>query len=491
MGKVSRLGRVISGIARILVVGAVVGGVAAGPGQAQRSPDVASAGDARMNVVFIALDDLNNDLGTYGHPLVQSPNIDRLAARGVRFDRAYVQYPQCSQSRSSLLTGLRPDSVRVYDLSTHFRETVPGVVTMPQHFRNNGYFTARVGKIYHYGVPGQIGTDGLDDPASWDQVVNPIGRDRQEEHTIRNETPGRGSGSSLDWRIDPGGDEEQTDGRVATEAIRLLEENRHRPFFLGVGFYRPHSPYVAPRRYFDLYPLETIAAPADPTDDLKDVPSAALWTTPPNWGLDPEAMRRAIRAYYASVSFADAQVGRVLDAIDRLGLRENTIVVLWGDHGYQHGQHGQWKKQSLFEGAARSPLIISAPGYTMGAGSGRVVEALDVYPTLARLASLPRPAHVQGRSLVPLLEDPEAPWPHAAFTQTRRGGGGEAFFGRSIRTERWRYTEWGEAGRRGVELYDHVMDPNERTNLAADPRHAQTILQLSRKLREQFGVRSR
>jgi iduronate 2-sulfatase len=429
------------------------------------------------NVLFIAADDLNNDLGTYGHPLVRSPNIDRLAARGVRFDRAYNQFPLCSPSRTSVMTGLRPDSTGVFDLQRHFREKLPGVVTLPQHFQKHGYLAARVGKIYHYGVPNQIGTAGLDDPASWDLALNPIGRDKQEEHTITNVTPKRGLGSALSWREDPGEDEEQTDGRVASEAIRLMEQNRERPFFLAVGFYRPHTPYVAPRTYFDLYPSQVVAAPLDPTADLADVPEAALWTTPPNWGLDSEQMRQARRAYYASITFMDAQVGRVLDALDRLGLAENTIVVFWSDHGYHLGEHGQWMKQSLFEGSARVPLIISAPGYTRGAASPRVVELLDLYPTLADLAGLPRPEHVQGRTLRPLLADPEARWPHAAHTQTWRRRGDEHFMGRSVRMERWRYTEWDE-GRRGRELYDHVMDPREEINLADDPAYTEVVARL-------------
>lgn len=381
------------------------------------------------------------------------------------------------------MTGLRPDAIGVYDLTTHFRETVPDVVTLPQHFREHGYFTARVGKIYHYGVPGQIGTSGLDDPPSWDTVVNPIGRDKIDEHTIINVTPKRGLGSALSWRIDPGPDEEQTDGKVATEAIRLLEENRSRPFFLAVGFYRPHTPYVAPGKYFELYPLEKVPVPSDPTEDLEDIPSAALWTKPPNWNLSDTEMRRSIRAYHAAVSFMDAQVGRVLDAVDRLGLAENTIVVFWGDHGYNLGEHGQWMKQSLFEPAVRVPLIISAPGMSAGEGSPRTVEALDLYATLADLAGLETPSHVQGRSLRPLLRNPEAQWEHAAISQAPRGRGEPSFFGRSIRTERWRYTEW-DGGGKGVELYDHATDPGELTNLAGVPLYADTVARLSGMLHE-------
>ncbi len=455
-------------------------------------PLTASA-QPRMNVLFISVDDLNNALGAYGHPVVQSPHIDRLAATGVRFDRAYNQFPLCSPSRTSLMTGLRPDSTRVYDLHKHFRDDLPEVVTLPQLFRNHGYRVARVGKIYHFGVPGQIGTNGLDDSLSWEQRFNPIGRDKVAEETITNVTPKRGLGSALSWREDPGPDEDQTDGKVATEAIRLLEQYRNEPFFLAVGFYRPHTPYVAPKKYFDLYPLEKISVPGDPTADLADVPEAAQWTKPANWGLPELERRQAVRAYFAAVSFMDAQVGRVLDALERLGLADNTLVVLWSDHGYLLGEHGQWMKMSLFEQSARVPLLIRAPGLLPPAEGGpgaspRVVELLDLYPTIAEWAGLGAPPHVAGRSLLPLLRDPEAPWPHPAYTQVTRGSGANAFMGRTVRDERWRYTEWDE-GRAGIELYDHQADPQELTNLASDPRYAETAARMRRLLRAASSAR--
>ena len=452
-------------------------------GDAGAQPVPRGAGAAgRPNVLFIAVDDLNNDLGAYGHPLVQSPHIDRLAARGVRFDRAYNQLALCSPSRTSLLTGLRPDSTRVYDLRTHFRTRLPGLTTLPQAFRNAGYRVARVGKIYHYNVPSGIGTSGLDDAASWDTVVNPSGRDREHEGTITNPT-GRDLGSALSWREDSGRDEEQTDGIVATEAIRLLEASHGRPFFLAVGFYRPHTPFVAPKPYFDLYPLSRIEAPPDPTADLADVPRAALWVPTPHYGLPADTLRQVKRAYYAAVSFVDAQVGRVLDALTRLRLADSTLVVLWSDHGFLLGEHGQWQKQSLFEQSARVPLIVAGPNVRRGGVSPRVVELLDLYPTLADVAGLAAPAQLQGRSLRPLLANPEAPWPHAAHTQVTRtvrpaarraGAPPERFIGRSVRTERWRYTEW-DGGRRGTELYDHVHDPAELSNVAGDARFAGVV----------------
>ncbi|MGH9940126.1 MAG: sulfatase [Blastocatellia bacterium] len=438
----------------------------------------------KPSVLFIAADDLNNDLGCYGHPMVKSPNIDRLAARGVRFDRAYTQFPLCSPSRTSLMTGLRPDTTRVYDLQKHFRSVLPDVVTLSQLFQRNGYVAARVGKIYHYGNPGQIGTDGLDDPKSWNHVVNPRGVDKDEEKVLTNHTPNRGLGSSLSLYASPAPDEEHTDGKVASETIKLIEQSKDQPFFIAAGFYRPHCPYIAPKKYFDLYPIEKIAAPQISADELANVPQAALSTNPPHFGVSARAQREAIQAYYASISFLDANVGRLLDALDRLRLTDNTIIIFWSDHGYLLGQRGQWMKMSLFEGSARNPLIIAGPGAAKGSASGRTVELLDIYPTLADLCGLAdAPKNLAGRSLRTLLKNPSARWNKPAITQVRRGGDQNAFMGYSARNERWRYTEWDE-GKRGVELYDEVNDPRETRNLANDPKYAKIAAGMKKLLQD-------
>lgn len=435
----------------------------------------ARAADDRPNVLFIAVDDLAPSLGCYGDLVAQTPHIDRLAASGVRFDRAYNQLPLCNPTRASVMTGLRPDEIKVYDLDRHFRDEVPDVVTLSQRFKNAGWFSARVGKIYHYNVPASIGTDGFDDPPSWDLTVNPKGRDKTDEHLIYNAEPHRKISGALSWLAADGSDEQQTDGMIATEAIKLMEAKQDEPFFLGVGFFRPHTPFVAPKQYFDLYPLEDIRLPYAPSDDRDDIPTAAFaHNNPvPNYSLDELTLRKALQAYYACVSFIDAQVGRLLASLDELGLADNTIVVFWSDHGYHLGEHnGIWQKRTLFEQSSRSPLIMRAPGQAgNGTPSTRVVEFVDIYPTVMELAGLDPTHELAGQSLAPLLADPLADWDSHAITQILRPADDRLstpVMGRSIRTERWRYTDW-EEGVRGEELYDHYSDPMEFNNLAVDP----------------------
>jgi iduronate 2-sulfatase len=449
-------------------------------------PAWARSSGKRPNVLFIASDDLNCDLGCFGNTVVKTPNLDRLAAQGTVFHRSYCQFPLCSPSRTSLLTGLRPDTTRVFDLEQHFRHVLPDVVTLPQTFRRNGYFVARVGKIYHYGVPGDIGTNGLDDPASWDAVVNPRGRDKLEESKLVNYTPKRGLGSSLSFLAADGTDEEQTDGIGATETIRLLERHKDRPFFIACGFYRPHCPYVAPKKYFDSIPLDAITLPEFPGNFAETVPAPALSSTQPwPWfGVNRQQARESKRAYYAAIAFMDAQVGRLLDALTRLGVGENTIVVFWGDNGYHLGELGLWKKQSMFENSARVPLIISAPGRkSRGRASQRTVELLDIYPTLTDLCGLKPPSNLAGRSLRPLLDDPAGAWNRPAFSQVWRNG----FGGYSVRTERWRCTIWGVDGSKGEELHDYSTDPGELKNFAGDPAYAGIMRELRNMIRQNWA----
>ena len=429
----------------------------------------------KPNVLFIAADDLSCALGCYGDPIAKTPHLDRLAANGVCFLKAYNQLPLCNPTRASVMTGLRPDTIKVYDLDRHFRDEVPEAITLSQQFMKHGWWAGRVGKIYHYNVPASIGTDGFDDPPSWQRTINPKGRDKTDEALVFNAEPHRKISAALSWLAADGRDEEQTDGMVATEAIRLMEEKRKEPFFIAAGFFRPHTPYVAPKKYFDMYPLKDLRLPYAPPHDRNDIPTAAFaHNCPvPHYGLDELTCLKALQAYYACVSFVDAQVGRMLDALDRLQLSDRTIVVFWSDHGYHLGEHnGIWQKRTLFEQGARSPLIIRNPS-SKGNGQPcrRIVEFVDVYPTLTELAGIPTPSAVEGRSLGPLLENPIKEWNGLAITQILRPADDRLrtpVMGRSIRTERWRYSDWAE-GKSGIELYDHFADPMEFENLALNP----------------------
>jgi arylsulfatase A-like enzyme len=344
---------------------------------------------------------------------------------------------------------------------------------------------ARVGKLFHYGVPGQIGTSGLDDIESWDYVVNPAGRDKAEENKVFTLTPGKSYGGTLSWLATEGTDFEQTDGLTATAAISLLEAYKDKPFFLAVGFFRPHTPYVSPKKYFDKYSAWQISLPSLSPDDRTRVPAAAYASAKKEQETMSDKLRQeAIQAYWAAISFMDAQVGRVVSALERLGLAENTVIVMVSDHGYHMYEHGLWQKMSLFENTARIPLIIKAPG---AAGNGKSTESLaelvDLYPTLADLCGLKAPDYIDGTSLKPILNDPAATVKEAAFTQILR----RKSEGYSIRTARWRYTQW-DHGRQGEQLFDMQADPGETKNLADDPQHAKTITELRQRLKT-YAVR--
>ncbi len=460
-----------------------------------------AAEPARTNVLFIIADDLNNFLGCYGDPRVKTPNLDKLAARGVRFDRAYCAFPLCGPSRNSMLTGLYPNSTGILANSQIFRQSCPERVSLPQAFRQQGYFAARVGKLYHYGVPNSIGTDGADDPASWELQVNPAGVDRTEEHPkIFSLIPGS-FGGTLSWYASPKSDEHHTDGKIAADAEWVLErcaKQKDRPFFLAVGFYRPHTPYVSPKTpYFDLYPLEKTPVVPVTEAERAQVPAAALTSSKREHSqLNDDLRREALQAYSASISFMDAQVGKVIAALDRLGLSDNTVIVFTSDHGYHMGEHGLWQKQSLFEESARVPLLIVEPGSkNRRAVAGAPVSHVDLFPTLAKMTGIAAPDGLQGQDLTPILKDPAAKGRGWALSQVVRGGGfkrmgaspaagdnGNRFFGYSLRTDRWRYTEWDE-GKQGRQLYDHEADPKELSNLAEKPEHAATVEALSAQLR--------
>lgn len=464
------------------------------------------------NVLFVVADDLRPDLGCYGNPQIHSPHLDRLAARGVVFERAYCQVALCNPSRSSVLTGRRPDSTGVLDNGRHIRDALPDVVALPQFFKQRGYHTQGIGKIFH---PGRDDRPSWSAP-HWDPQHSSI--DTKGEALIvemqgyygpegqravrRRADEAIKTGKSLEelsrrdlvgpaWEIADAPDEALVDGQVATRAIEVLRQVRDRPFFLAVGFLKPHLPFSAPRKYWDLYPPESISL--EPRQPPAGVPACALHQfselraclgMPKTGPVSDADARQLIRGYRAATSYMDAQLGRVLEELDRLGLRDSTVVVFWGDHGYQLGEHGLWCKHSNFEVAARAPLIVAAPGRkASGARSRALVEFVDIYPTLVELAHLASPAGLEGTSVAPLLDDPARPWKSAAFTQWLQPGK-EGIMGRSIRTERWRYTEWVDAaGRRaGTELYDHEHDPAEDVNVAANPRNAAAVAEAARQL---------
>ncbi len=421
----------------------------------------------RVNVLLIVVDDLRHDVVGPEGTAVHTPNIDALAARGTRFELAFAQSTVCNPSRASMLTGLRPDATGVHSNQAHLLETRPDAVTLPALFRRNGYRTVRLGKIYHT-------RERLEHPDDWDEVrygkPTRLGQEGEGRLLSGERWP------QFRWLAANGTDEDQPDGQIARWAADFLARPPEEPFFLAVGFYKPHDPWVAPKRYFDLYPLDSITLHRDP-DGMSPTPADALggpWA-PAFAEFTDRERRDFVRAYFATTSFVDAQVGKLLDALERHGHANDTVVVFVSDHGLHLGERGWWHKNTLYDVSARAPLAIVPPGRGGAGGtSAAIVELIDIVPTLADLAGLDAPEGVHGRSLVPLLDDPVRPFKAAAFTQLRR----RDRFGRSVRTERWRYIEWeDDAARR--ELFDHRADPGEFFDLAGDPEHAEVVARLS------------
>ena len=456
-------------------------------------PGSAEASAERPHVLFIAVDDLRPALGCYGDESAVTPNIDRLASRGTLFARAYCQQAVCSPSRLSLLTGRRPDTIRVWDLQTHFREALPDVVTLPQHFRNRGYHTQSIGKVYHgSGRPSR-------DPPSWS--VDPrhdFVRDPQVRYALPENLLGEGLKRAAAESADVP-DNNYIDGIVGEEAMAALTELAEQdvPFFLAVGFRKPHLPFCAPQRYWDLYERAAIPGPVS-TGHPQGAPELAVRTwhelegyndIPEDGRLSPAKLQELRRGYYACISYVDALIGRLLDQLEQLGLTERTVVVLWGDHGFHLGEQGLWTKANNYELSTRVPLILSVPGQAVvGATTEALVELVDVYPTLVEVCGLDAPAGVEGISLAPLLEDPVRPWKQAVFSQYprdrtayRHNGRGD-FMGYAVRGERYRYVEWRELETDAIiarELYDHDVDDAEMRNVAALPSNEETVSRMS------------
>jgi iduronate 2-sulfatase len=457
------------------------------------TPLVLKAADQPLNILLIMTDDLNCDIGCYGNPIVKTPNLDRLATQSVRFSANFCQHALCGPSRNSMLSGMYPDQIECYNLKDTFRHRFPDAVPLPQYFMKNGYLSARIGKIYHYDNPGQIGSNGVDDPASWNERYNPIGRDKDLEKAQKIETlTGKGRlGAQLSWYSDPTGKpEEHTDGKVAIQAIELLQKysKGNKPFFLGVGFYKPHTPYVAPKKYFDLYDEATLPVIHTPDSYANTIPPAALKTLKTHmeeWNITDEEARKAIHGYYAVISFVDDQIGRVLAELDRLGLRDKTIILFTSDNGYHLGEHRHWQKQTLFQNAAQVPLMISYPGMkNPGKTTSALCELVDCYPTLCELAGLPIPKAISGISQVPVLNNPETTLRTSALTYHGTVRGKEGY---SIVTDRYRFTRWNEGAPNNIELYDRQQDPAEMNNLAQHPeQYPELIKTLNKELQKRI-----
>ncbi len=436
----------------------------------------------KPNVLFLIADDLNTSLSGFGHPQCKTPNLDRLADRGVKFENMHCQYPVCGASRASIMSGLYPYANLTLGNAGTLRGSMPNVVTLSQTFRKRGYYAGRVSKIYHMGIPNEIiaGTAERDDPFSWDEAINIKAPEQHAPGESTNWSPKDKGSQSFTGVMASTGDHEHADGMAADRAIEILDRVKDKPFFLAVGFVRPHVPLVAPEQYFDRYDRSAMVAPRVPENDLEDVPEMirGYKANSTTYGVTPELHKGLLQAYYASVSYMDAQVGRVLDALEKNGLRDNTIVVFTSDHGYLLGHHHKFQKQHLFEEATRVPFIVSVPWMEEqhGRGTTKITELVDLYPTLAELAGVPAPETLQGKSLKPLLSDVESPaWTKdQAFTVSRSGG-------ESLRTDDWRFTQWG-FGDDGKELYDLKNDPGEFTNQAQNPEYADVLKKMQQLL---------
>jgi iduronate 2-sulfatase len=441
------------------------------------------------NVLFIAVDDLRVELGCYGSEHVLSPNIDKLAEQGTLFERAYCQQTVCNPSRASLLTGLRPDTLRVWDLYTHFRQNLPDVVTLPQLFKQHGYYSQCIGKIFH----NYRQDDWKGDRVSWSEPeFLHYGSHGHDAPIVKGEVPPNlvsGAGGT-ECRDVP--DDAYYDGRVANkavEALRILKE-KEEPFFLAVGFWKPHTPFNAPKKYWDLYDRNSVPVP-EHLDPPKNVPEIAMTSSRYDGRAKPEELREMHHGHLAAISYLDTQVGKVLDELDGLGLREDTIIVYWSDHGLHLGEHGLTRKTTAFELDAAVPLMIATPDHTAGQRTDGLVELLDLYPTLVELCGLEGPENLEGKSLVHLLENPAGSHKTVALTQTPRPnypkGKMPESMGYTIRTDRFRYTEWRDFKTSEVqerELYDHKVDHLETENVVDKAKYQRALPGLAAQLQE-------
>ena len=423
----------------------------------------------RPNVLFVAIDDLRDWVGFLGYDQVKTPNLDKLAARGVTFTRSYCAAPVCNPSRTALLSGLRPGATGVYENNADWRTTPAAKVThLTQHFKANGYYCSGAGKIYHGGYP---------PPADyWDDFAKGGAAD-EDVPAGKKGKPGDGSWGYGNFRFGPlsGGDDGLPDYHTVSYCLKQLRTKHDKPLFLACGLHKPHLPWQVPKKYFDLYPLETIKLPPVKEGDLADVPPAGVRMAKPNGDhkqiTSAGKWKEAVRAYLAAISYCDAMIGRLIDGFDKSPDRDNTVIVLWSDHGWHLGEKEHWRKFALWEEATRSPLLIVAPGVTKpGTVCERPVDFMSLYPTLCDLCGLDVPTHIQGKSIKPLLADPAARWDDPAVTTYLHDN-------HAVRSERWRYIRYADGGE---ELYDHDADPHEWTNLAANPKFADVKKELAK-----------
>ena len=448
---------------------------------------IASPAEAapKYNVLFIISDDLTSTaLSCYGNTVCKTPNIDALAARGTRFTRAYCQGTYCGPSRASFLTGYYPHAIGVLGYKSP-RPAIGARVTWPQHFKNHGYYSARVSKIYHMGVPIGIeqGSHGADDEASWTERFNSKGpewRAPGDGETLQNNPDGKkpAVGGNTFVVVEADGDDlVHSDGKTAKKAVELIHLHKDKPFWLGVGFVRPHVPFVAPRSYYPPFkPYNKMVLPPKIPGDWDDIPKAGInYCTSANMKMDIRRQKKSIGGYYASVAYMDAQVGKVLAALKKSGVADRTIVIFTSDHGYHLGEHDFWAKVSLRDESAQVPLIISVPGQKPAVCKS-FVELLDLYPTLASLCALPAQPRLQGKDISPMIQDPEHKVRTTAFSvaPSRKG-----FL---LRDDQWAYIQYGEDAGRGIELFDMKADLNQYTNLAQNPAHQKTVTQFKTRL---------
>lgn len=442
---------------RFGVFGIAVAAASAEPAQA--------AAQGRLSVLFIGVDDLNTKIGCYGATHVKTPNIDRLAARGIRFDNAYCQYPVCNPSRTSLLSGMYPEKTGVFGNRLNPRQKLPQALLLPELFKQNGYFTAGIGKITH---------GRFTDIVNWDAVENPRGRNHDEGE----EEEESGGPLPFAWKATDNSDAEEPDGQIARRVVQLLEQHKERPFFIAAGFHKPHTAHVAPKKYFALYEPQKMPLPSKLGDPVPGLAAAKYYPE-----LTSDQQRQIIHHYSAATTFMDAQLGLVLDALDRLNLWDKTLVVFWSDHGWHHGEHGGiWAKFTLLNESARVPLIVAGPGIQRGVSSG-LVELVDLYPTLAAICGLPAPTGLQGQSFAGLLKHPAGPGKGAVYTVVQRAGK----LARAMRTPRYTYIEYPD----GSKQLFAASDLQEMDNLAQEPKHAGVLSQMKELLRETIERASR